>query len=98
MKNAITLKAALAGLLLLAGFVPLPVVAQQNKPTAAAAAQQLARGAKAWANNCSRCHGLRDPKELNDNDWVVSVTHMRVRANLPGNIARDIEAFLKSSN
>ncbi len=59
---------------------------------------QVARGAKAWANNCGRCHNIRDAKEFNDEIWEVSVTHMRIRANLPGRMAEDIKAFLKSSN
>lgn len=59
---------------------------------------QMARGAKAWAQNCGRCHNIRAPKELTDEEWEVSVTHMRVRANLPGNVARDIIAFLQASN
>ncbi len=59
---------------------------------------QFARGAKAWKDNCARCHNLRDPKELTDLEWEISVTHMRVRANLPGDIAEDIKAFLKASN
>ncbi len=59
---------------------------------------QVARGAKAWAENCGRCHNIRDPKEFNDEIWEVSVTHMRVRANLPGKKIEDIKAFLKASN
>ena len=59
---------------------------------------QVARGAKAWAENCGRCHNIRDPKEFNDEIWEVSVTHMRVRANLPGKTVEDIKAFLKASN
>jgi len=59
---------------------------------------QMARGAKSWAQTCSRCHNMRAPKELTDEEWEVSVTHMRVRANLPGNVARDIIAFLQASN
>jgi len=98
MRNVTIMKAALAGFILLAGTATQPALAQQKQVTPAMAAQQLARGAKAWASNCSRCHGLRDPKELSDTDWAVSVAHMRVRANLPGDIARDIAAFLKSSN
>ena len=65
---------------------------QQNDPA------QIARGAKAWAANCGRCHNIRAPNELTDEEWDVSVTHMRVRANIPGNVADDIKAFLKSSN
>lgn len=59
---------------------------------------QIARGAKAWAQTCGRCHNIRAPKELTDEEWEVSVTHMRVRANLPGDMVRDIIVFLKASN
>lgn len=59
---------------------------------------QLARGAKAWVQTCGRCHNIRAPKELTDQEWEVSATHMRVRANLPGDMVRDIIVFLKASN
>ncbi len=61
-------------------------------------AEQIARGSVAWSNHCERCHNLRSPSELNDAEWKVAVTHMRVRANIPGAQARDIVAFLQSSN
>lgn len=56
------------------------------------------RGAKEWANNCSRCHNMRDPKDFRDDKWRQIVAHMRVRAGLTGQQARDILAFLQSSN
>lgn len=59
---------------------------------------QFARGAQAWADNCGRCHNMRDPKELRDDHWRVTVAHMRVRAGLTGQEARDILAFLQGSN
>jgi cytochrome c5 len=59
---------------------------------------QITRGVKAWQENCNRCHNYRDPKELSDYEWDVSVSHMRRLGNIPGNVARDIEAFLKASN
>lgn len=59
---------------------------------------QVVRGAKAWKNNCGRCHNLRSPKELTDEEWDVSVSHMRIRANLLALEAEDIKAFLKASN
>lgn len=58
----------------------------------------FARGAKAWSENCGRCHNIRAAGELNDEEWAVSVTHMRVRANIPGEVAKDIIAFLQASN
>ena len=60
--------------------------------------QQLARGAQAWAAQCNRCHNLRKPTELRDSEWSVVMTHMRRVGNIPGDIAHDIEAFLKATN
>jgi len=91
-----SLLVALAGMLL-AVALPVPAQAQQEASKRADPAQ-IARGAKAWSENCGRCHNIRDPRDLNDEDWDVSVTHMRVRAGLPGNVARDIKVFLKNSN
>ena len=59
---------------------------------------QFARGAQSWANNCARCHNMRDPKELRDDQWRAAVGHMRVRAGLTGQEARDILVFLQGSN
>jgi cytochrome c553 len=57
-----------------------------------------ARGVQRWADNCGRCHNIRDPKEFRDDQWKVIVTHMRVRAGLTGQDARDILEFLQRSN
>ncbi len=59
---------------------------------------QLARGAQAWSQECTRCHNLRSPAELSDDEWRVSVTHMRMVGNIPGDRVRDIIAFLQASN
>ncbi len=59
---------------------------------------QFARGAQTWAATCARCHNMRDPKELRDDQWRAVVAHMRVRANLTGQEARDVLAFLQESN
>ncbi len=56
------------------------------------------RGVTLWADNCARCHAMRDPKEFRDNQWRVIVSHMRVRTGLDGQDARDILAFLQASN
>lgn len=58
----------------------------------------LARGAKAWSDNCVRCHRLRDPKDFRDDQWKPVVYHMRVRAGLTGQETRDILLFLQQSN
>lgn len=58
----------------------------------------FARGAKSWSENCARCHNMRDPKEFRDDLWKPIVTHMRVRAGLTGQDARDILFFIQNSN
>ncbi|WP_322002981.1 cytochrome c [Marinobacter alexandrii] len=56
------------------------------------------RGAQSWADNCARCHNMRDPAEFRDDVWEPTVLHMRIRAGLTGQEARDIQAFLQKSN
>ncbi|TCK18332.1 cytochrome c5 [Thiogranum longum] len=58
----------------------------------------FASGSKAWAENCARCHNIRPANELRDDQWLTTVFHMRVRAGLTGQEARDILTFLQTSN
>ena len=81
----------LASVVLLAGA--LVVTAHGND-----GATDVTAGAKAWADNCSRCHNMRDPQEFQDNYWRVIISHMRVRAGLTGKEARNILAFIQASN
>ena len=67
---------------------------QASKSDAAA----FARGARLWAENCNRCHNMRDPKDYRDDQWRAVVAHMRVRAGLTGSQARSILRFLQESN
>ena len=85
--------AAIAASLLGSVFAT-PATAQEKKPDPAA----FARGAKAWADSCGRCHNVRDPKELTDAQWKPVVSHMRIRAGLTGQEARDVLTFLQGSN
>lgn len=55
-------------------------------------------GAQLWMNNCARCHNLRRTDEFTDREWIPIVTHMRIRAGLTGQEARDILRYLQSSN
>lgn len=71
-------------------------VAYAESPHEDAAA--FSRGAKSWAQNCARCHNMRDVKEYRDDQWKVIVNHMRVRAGLTGQEARDILLFLQENN
>lgn len=78
---------------------PFPAPAAEV-PSAASDSQvaAFARGAQAWADTCARCHAMRDPKSESDVHWKVVVTHMRLRAGIPGDEARDIALFLQGSN
>ena len=58
----------------------------------------IARGALQWANNCNRCHNMRDPREYRDDLWEPIVAHMRIIGGLTGQQQRDILYFLQSSN
>ncbi len=75
-----------------------PAVAADTPAAAGADPMQFGRGAQIWANTCARCHNMRDPKELRDDQWRVAVAHMRVRAGLTGQEARDVLVFLQGSN
>ena len=56
------------------------------------------QGSKTWAENCARCHNIRSANELRDDQWLTTVFHMRVRAGLTGQEARDVLTFLQTSN
>lgn len=68
-----------------------PVSAQETEG-------DFVRGARLWSENCMRCHNVRDPKELRDDQWVTTTYHMRIRAGLTGQEVRDIIVFLQKSN
>lgn len=68
------------------------------EPEARVAQKTVKGGAQLWTENCMRCHNIRDPKSLSDDQWQVAVRHMRVRANLTANEHEKILAFLKSAN
>ena len=94
MKNLIKSTAALiatAGLLLISSTA---IATDGEWPPKGDAA----KGAKAWADNCGRCHNIRDGKELRDDQWISTMFHMRVRAGLTGQDTRDILSFLQASN
>lgn len=59
---------------------------------------QFANGAKTWADTCARCHNMRDPKSLRDDQWRAAIAHMRVRAGLTAKEAENVLVFLQQSN
>jgi|GEM_PF-853481 len=99
--------AAAAGIVLVV-LSPSPANAQEAANRTAQSATATAgeragqgdylRGLKAWEQNCARCHNARDPKEYSDALWKPVITHMRIRAGLTGQEARDILKFIQESN
>lgn len=75
--------------------VPLGAATADQPPADRA---QLQRGAKAWEDNCARCHKMREPDEFPDHLWRPIVAHMRVRAGLTGEEAKAILEFLQAAN
>lgn len=72
--------------------------AQDSATSDDSAAVTFARGAQSWADNCDRCHNMRDPKEFRDDQWRSIVSHMRVRGGLTGGETRDILFFLQGGS
>jgi len=104
MKNQITqivaasLVAAIISTGLALTLAQRPAFAAGTEEAAQSDPMQFARGAQTWANTCARCHNMRDPKELRDDQWRAAIAHMRVRAGLTGQEARDVLIFLQGSN
>jgi cytochrome c5 len=69
-----------------------------TRPAVAESAVAQTSGAELWSNNCARCHNLRSPDTYSSAQWELAVHHMRLRANLTGEEAGKITAFLKSAN
>jgi len=73
--------------------------AADEEPAAAQSGPiKFAQGAQTWANTCARCHNMRDPKSLRDDQWRAAVAHMRVRAHLTAEEAENVLVFLQQSN
>ena len=73
-------------------------VAADSDTTVQSDPMQFAKGAKTWADTCTRCHNMRDAKTLRDDQWRVAVAHMRVRAGLTATEAANVLAFLQQTN
>ncbi len=94
-KLLMTVKTLSASLLLASAAMIINPAVAADKPSTKG---DVGRGAKAWVENCVRCHNVRDPKELRDDQWITTTYHMRMRAGLTGQQTRDIIAFLQMSN
>lgn len=83
---------------ILFGVAALFGTANADEPATEVDPLMFAKGAKAWTETCSRCHNMREPTELRDDQWRAAVMHMRVRAGLTGEEAELILKFLQESN
>ena len=100
MKTATIVPAIVATLIVgLAVLMPQDrVIAAESNATAQSDPMQFAKGAKTWADTCARCHNMRDPKSLRDDQWRAAVAHMRVRAGLTELEANNVLVFLQQTN
>jgi mono/diheme cytochrome c family protein len=57
--------------------------------------QQKLTGQQLYAINCNRCHSERYPTEWTPAHWRTVMMHMRVRANLPAEQAKEILKYLE---
>jgi hypothetical protein len=69
-------------------------LATAAKPEKEKAAKKLS-GVELYAIHCNRCHPERAPVEFNESQWKTVIMHMRVRANLPAEQAREILKYME---
>ena len=55
-------------------------------------------GEDLYAINCNRCHSERYPREWTPSQWKTLILHMRVRANLPADQAREILKYMQEQS
>jgi hypothetical protein len=55
-------------------------------------------GADLYAIHCNRCHPERYATEFTSAHWKTIMTHMRVRANIPAEQAREILKYLQQDS
>jgi len=91
-KSSVKMSLLATILILTSSLLPMSAMADEHPPG------NYATGATVWAQNCGRCHNIRDARELRDDQWYTTVFHMRMRAGLTGQETRDVVAFLTASN
>ena len=80
-------------------FAPLVCAGGDSKSsktaTSSSSEQQKLTGQQLYAIHCNRCHSERYPTEWTPAHWRTLMTHMRVRANLPADQAKEILKYLE---
>ena len=78
---------------------PAPDKATKAEPTTAKKAEKKKfSGADLYAMHCNRCHPERYATERTAAQWKTLLIHMRVRANLPAEQARQIMKYLQEDS
>jgi hypothetical protein len=71
-----------------------PGTAAPEKPVAKSGVS----GAELYAIYCNRCHPERYATEFTAGQWQTIMIHMRVRANIPAEQAREILKYLQQDS
>jgi Dihaem cytochrome c len=74
---------------------PKPASKKTEETTTTTAKAEPLSGAELWAMNCNRCHMARNPGEFTAAQWRTIFRHMRIRANLPADQARQLQKYLE---
>lgn len=69
-----------------------------EKKTEKKAEKKQLTGAELYAVHCNRCHAERYAAERTPAQWKTILLHMRVRANLPGDQAKEVLKFLQEQS
>lgn len=72
--------------------------AKAEATTAKKAEKKKFSGADLYAMHCNRCHPERYATERTAAQWKTILVHMRVRANLPAEQARQIMKYLQEDS
>jgi len=71
---------------------------QADTSTSNTAQTQKLSGQDLYTINCSRCHTERYPREWTPGQWKTLMMHMRVRANIPADQAREILKYMQEES
>jgi len=72
--------------------------AEQKASSSGSTQGQKLSGQDLYTIHCNRCHAERYPKEWTPSQWKTLMMHMRVRANLPADQAREILKYMQEES
>jgi len=94
----VTVAACLVSNALVAGEDAKPVKNSAPSKKVEKKPQKKLRGAELYAIHCNRCHPERYATERTEAQWKTILLHMRTRATLPAEQAREILKFLQEDS